>query len=155
MWNNDRSVRLTQGIIRACYILLGVVAVGLPFLLNKGFYHFDILGQIKSYVIGPFYAVVPAGYVALVCLDKLLINIRRDAVFVYDNVKLLRIISWACTYAALVGFVAFVVILLSDFMFETMLVLSAGEFFMALIVRVVKNVFDKAIEIKEENDLTV
>ncbi len=155
IWSNDRSVILTQCIIKICYVILTVVSVGLPFIFDKGFYTFDILGEIKSYVIGPFYAVVPAGYAALICLDKLLINIKWHRVFVSANVKLLRILSWACVYAATVGFISFIVILLKDFMFETMFILSAGEFFVALIVRVVKNVFEKAIEIKEENDLTV
>lgn len=151
----DKSIIFTQWIIRLCYLLLAVVAVALPFLLSNGFFHFEILSQIKSYIIGPFYAVVPAGYFALVCLDKLLINIKKDIVFDKSNIKLLSIISYACFFASLVGLAAFVFILIEDFMFETMLVLSAGEFFMALVVRVVKNVFQKAIEIKEENDLTI
>lgn len=155
MHGNDKSAVLTQVIVRICYVLLAVISITLPWLLSSGFYAFDILAQIKQYVIGPFYAVVPAGYVALVCLDKLLINIKKDIVFDLANVKLLRLISWACAYAGLVGFISFVVILLGGFMFETMVVLSAGEFFMALVVMVVKNIFEKAIKIKEENDLTV
>lgn len=151
----DKSILITQCVIKACYALLAVVAVALPFLLSNGFFHFEILSQIKSYIIGPFYAVVPAGYVALACLDKLLINIKKDIVFDAKNVKLLKSISLACAFAGFVGLASFVFILIEDFMFETMLVLSAGEFFMALVVRVVKNVFEKAIELKEENDLTI
>lgn len=155
MYKSDKSIFLTQLIIRICYVLLAVVSVSLPFLLSNGFFHFEILSQIKSYIIGPFYAVVPAGYVALVCLDMLLINIKKDVVFDKKNTKLLNIITWACIYAGLVGLASFVFILIEDFMFETMLVLSAGELFMALVVKVVKNVFVKAIELKEENDLTI
>ena len=40
-------------------------------------------------------------------------------------------------------------------MFETMLILAAGEFFMFLVVKVVKFILQGAVEIKEENDLTV
>lgn len=155
MYKNDKSVRLTHFAVRFCYVMLTLAAVTLPYLLTSGFFHFEILTQIKDYVIGPFYAVVPAGYVALFCLDRLLGNIRKSRVFDVQNVKLLRLISIACAYAGLVGLISFVVIMLKDFMFETMAVLSAGEFFVALIVNVVKNVFEKAIEIKEENDLTV
>lgn len=151
----DKSIIITQFIIRLCYVLLAVVSIALPFLLTNGFFHFEILTQIKDYVIFPFYAVVPAGYVALICLDKLLINIKKEIVFENANVKLLAIISYACIYAGMVGLLSFVFILVKDFMFETMLVLAAGEFFMALVVRVVRNVFQKAIEIKEENDLTI
>lgn len=155
MYKNDKSVKLTHFAVRFCYVMLALAALTLPYLLTSGFYHFEILTQIKDYIIGPFYAVVPAGFIALFCLDRLLGNIRKNTVFDMQNVKLLRIISIACAYAGLVGLVSFIVIMLKDFMFETMAVLSAGEFFVALIVNVVKNVFEKAIEIKEENDLTV
>jgi len=33
--------------------------------------------------------------------------------------------------------------------------IAMGELFMALLLKVVKKVFSKAIELKEENDLTV
>lgn len=155
MWNKDKSVKLTHFIVRICYVLLAVVSVLLPVVLYKGLYDFEILGQIKSYIIGPFYAVVPAGYTALICLDRLLVNIRKEVVFDEKNVKLLRIISIACFYAGMVGLISFIAVWLLDFMFETLLVLSMGEFFMALVVRVVKNIFDAAIRIKEENDLTI
>lgn len=155
MLYNDKSVNLTHFIVRLCYVLLGAVSVLLPIVLYKGLYDFEILGQIKSYIIGPFYAVVPAGYMALVCLDKLLINIKKEIVFETQNVKLLKIISIACFYAGMIGLISFIAVWLLDFMFETLLVLSMGEFFMALVVSVVKNIFEKAIELKEENDLTI
>ncbi len=155
MLYNDKSVNLTHFIVRLCYVLLGAASVLLPIVLYKGLYEFEILGQIKSYIIGPFYAVVPAGYMALVCLDKLLINIKKEIVFETQNVKLLKIISIACFYAGMIGLISFIAVWLLDFMFETLLVLSMGEFFMALVVRVVKNIFEKAIELKAENDLTI
>ncbi len=155
MSDNNRSVNVTHFIVRLCYVLLAFAAVGLPFILYKGLYEFEILGQIKSYIIGPFYCVVPAGYTALICLDKLLINIKKDVVFDRQNVKLLRIISYACFYAGLIGLISFIVIVLLNFVFETLLVLAMGEFFMALVVMVVKNIFAKAIELKDENDLTI
>lgn len=155
MWNKYKSFRLTQIVIRICYFLLGIVAVTLPYMLENGFYKFDILPQIKQYIMLPFYAVVPAGYAALFCFDKLLINIKKEKVFDKQNVRLLKIISWACFYAGCIGLASFIVILIKDFMFETMLVLSAGEFFMWLVVRVVKHIFETAIELQEESNLTI
>lgn len=155
MLSVNRSAALTHFIVRLCYVILALVSVMLPIILYKGLYDFEILGQIKEYIIGPFYAVVPAGYVALVCLDLLLKNVKSKVIFDRKNVKLLRVLSWACFYAGLVGLVSFVVILIKDFMFETLFVLSAGEFFVGLVVRVVKHVFEAAIEIKEENELTI
>lgn len=155
MVNKDKSVKLTHFIVRLCYALLGAAAIGLPVIFSKGLYEFEILGQIKSYIVGPFYAVVPAGYTALICLDRLLINIRKEVVFDLKNVKLLKIISLACFYAGLVGLLSFIIIIIKDFMFETLFVLAIGEMFMGLVVMVVKNIFEAAIKIKAENDLTI
>lgn len=155
MYSKYKSFVLTQIVIKVCYVLLAVVSVALPILLSKGMLHFEILNQITQYVTIPFYLVVPAGYVALICLDKLLINIKKDVVFDSKNTKLLNTISWACFYAGCVGLVSFIGIFIKAFMFETMLVLSAGEYFMWLVVRVVKHILEKAIELKEENDLTI
>ena len=92
-----------------------------------------------------------------VCIDKLLINIRNEKIFDNKNVKLLRIISWSCFYAALVGVISYTVIAVIDNprLFVSFIILAAGEAFMGLIVRVVKNVFEAAIKLKDENDLTI
>lgn len=155
MLNKDKSVRLTHFFVRSCYVLLAVMAIALPILIKNGFYKFDILEKISSYVFGPFYAVVPAGYVALFCLDRLLVNVRKEIVFEDENVRLLNIISWACFYAGCIGIISFLIIVLNDFLFETLFILAIGEFFMGLVVRVVKNIFESAIKIKNENDLTI
>ena len=149
------SVKLTHLIVRLCYVILGALAVTLPIILQKGFFSFDVLYSITNYVLVAFYCVVPAGFAALVCLDKLLINIRRDEVFEHKNTMLLRIISYASFYAGAVGFLFFFLVMRSGTLFETLFILASGEFFMGLIVRVVKNIFDAAIQIKEENELTI
>lgn len=155
MYSQYKSFLLTQIAVRVCYVLLGAVTIALPIMLHYDLFHFEIISQIKNYVMYPFLCVVPAGYVALISLDKLLINVKKDIVFDVKNVKLLNIISWACFYAGAIGLTSFILILINDFMFETMIVLSAGEFFMWLVVRVVKHIVEKAIELKEENDLTI
>ena len=154
MLKRDKSVMLTHFIVRACYFLLAAAAIALPFIVYDGM--FGITGEIKTYVIAAFYAVVPAGFAALIALDKLLVNIRKDIVFDSKNISLLRLISYLCIYAGCVGLIAFIVIsAVFRFIFETMIILSIGEFFMALVVRVVKNIFDAAIKLKEENELTI
>lgn len=156
MWNKDKSVILTQVIVKACYVLLAGTAVGLPFLLK--YYPLspiDLLDELGKYVIIPFYLVVPLGYTALICIDKLLGNIKKGTVFDMKNVKLLRIISWCCFAAAFIGALSFIIIWAVYMPFETFIVLVAGEVFMGLILRVVKNCFEQAIAIKEENELTI
>lgn len=154
MLNKDKSVKLTHFIVRLCYFLLAAGCVAFPFLNYESI--LGLTGEMKTYTVIVFYTVVPAGFAALIALDKLLINIRKDVVFDKKNTSLLRLISWLCVYAGFVGLIAFILFLtLLSFIFETMIILSLGEFFMALVVRVVKNVFDAAIMLKEENDLTI
>lgn len=159
MNSKERSVFLTQLIVRACYVLLAAAVIVLPIMFKT--YNdpdgINMISELGKYVMGPFYAMVPAGYVALVCIDKLLMNIKKDIVFDKKNVKLLRIISWSCFYAAAVCVIAFVLVWLT-FSYGVgigLILLTAGAGFMGLVVRVVKNVFEAAIEIKDENDLTI
>lgn len=154
MLKKDKSVKLTHFIVRACYLFLAAAAVALPFIIYDGM--FGLTADINTYVLIAFYAVVPAGFGALISLDKLLINIKKDIVFDKKNISLLRLISYLCIYAGFIGLIAFIVIsAVFSFIFESMLILSLGEFFMALVVRVVKNIFDAAIKLKEENELTI
>lgn len=159
MWNRERSVLLTQLIVRACYILLAAAVIALPFLFaqSQSPNEINMIADLGKYIIGPFYAIVPAGYTALICIDKLLSNIKKDIVFDLKNVKLLRIISWSCFFAATVCLLAFVIITLSsDYTVGLgLLLITAGAVFMGLILRVIKNVFEAAIKIKTENDLTI
>ncbi len=158
MKQHDKSVGLTHFVVRLCYVLLAAAVAAFPLLMRAqqgDFYYFSMTAVHGRYLIYPFYMVVPAGYVALVCLDKILANLKKDIVFSNKNVKLLNIITAACLFAAAVGAVAFVVIAVIYQSIETVALLAMGEAFMALVVRVVRNVIKKAIEIKEENDLVV
>ena len=75
-------------------------------------------------------------------------RIAAGEVFVEENVKALRAISWCCFLVAIVFFAFFFYYILG-------LILAILAAFAGLVLRVVKNVFAQAVEIKEENDLTV
>lgn len=159
MWNKEKSVLLTQFIVRACYVLLAAAVIILPFIFKEegDSVRINMLATLGKYVIAPFYVLVPAGYAALICIDKLLINIKKEIVFDVKNVKLLRIISWCCFYAAIACVSSFIIIaIVKNYILGTALILvGAGALFMGLILRVIKNVFEHAIVIKDENDLTI
>jgi hypothetical protein len=155
---SDKTTSVTHFAVRLCYLLLAGAVIAFPVLMRAqegDWYYFVMIAVHGKYLIYPFYLVVPAGYVALYCLDKILSNIRRDEVFEIKNVRLLNIITFACLYASLVGAVSFVIIAVQYKSIETVVLLAMGEAFMALVVRVVRNVLKKAIEIKEDNDLVV
>ena len=154
----DKTTGLTHFAVRACYVLLAAAVIAFPFLMkaNEGdWYYFVMLAVHGKYLIYPFYAVVPAGYIALICLDKILGNIKKDIVFDEKNTKLLNILTYCCFAASLVGLVSYVIIAVKYKSIETVILLAFGEAFMALVVRVVRNILKRAIEIKNEYDLVV
>lgn len=103
---------------------------------------------LEQFLVLITYAAVPAGWGAIYCLFKLLFNIRKEIVFNAKNVTLLNVLSLLCIYVGLIsaaGAIKFVVFIL----------ISAAALFVGLIVRVISGIIAKAIEIKEENDMTI
>ena len=168
MWSKEKSVKLTHFMVRLFYFILTVVAAAsilVPIVVKD-------YGPLAFYII-PFYISVPVGYIALVCLDRLLINIKNGIVFDTKNVKLLRLFSWLCFFvcAVMILFVAVVIlrmyldtigavnvefITIADWYYSIFaFCVSVAELFVGVVVRVVKNVFESAIKIKEENELTI
>jgi hypothetical protein len=95
-----------------------------------------------------FYVCAVPGYILLYCLHILLKNIRVGIVFDNQNTKMLRIISWSCIGVGVITFV-------SGFFYMSFFLVAVASTFFALIIRVIKNVFEQAIEIKSENDFTI
>ena len=110
-----------------------------------------LLGLPPSYARGyalVFYFCCPAGWAALGSLLKILHNLRAGRVFVQQNVKLLRLLSWCFVFVALVSFA-------SIYWLPSLLIVGIAAAFLGLILRVVKNVIAQAMQLREENDLTI
>lgn len=88
------------------------------------------------------------GFVLLLRMDQLLRNLRRGKVFDSENVRLLQVVSNCCFAACVVCLVGCAYVVFLGFV-----ALAAG--FVGLIVRIVKNVFSAAIDMRSELDLTV
>ena len=95
-----------------------------------------------------FYVSCPAAWTALIGIIKILKNILNDKVFTDETVKILRLLSWCCAFVSFVSFVAV-------FFYKVFFVFALGAGLMMLILRVLKNVMAKAVEIKNENELTI
>ena len=95
-----------------------------------------------------FYCCVPAVLIALWCIDKLLVNILDGMVFTHKNVSYIRRIRWCCAAISLVCFPG-------AYMYPPLIFLAVIMGFLALVVSVAKNVLAAAVEIREENDLTI
>jgi len=127
------------------------VAVYIPFLVAGGFFYF--IGGIKAGMVPAVPVVIYASLVLaaflLITLDRLLRNIRKGDVFIFGNVKALRMISWTCFAVAILMLVSGIVVSLP------FLAISIAAGFFGLIIRVVKNVIAAAVELKNENDYTI
>lgn len=95
-----------------------------------------------------FYPCATFAYVALYSLFRLLNNIRKEAIFIRPNVKYLRVISWCCFIIATLSFIG-------GFFYLPLLFVAVAASFVGLLLRIVKNVLQNAVEIREENDLTI
>lgn len=150
MWNKDKSIVLSQILIKICYVIVAACSIFAPRLVSL--YDSAAASQGLESVFTPLlvtlYCCVPPAVVALVCLDILLHNIKNNQAFIAKNVTMLRIISYCCFFVALV-FVYFSI--LRPFAFS---IVFAAAFF-GMILRVVKNCFQQAIAIREENDFTI
>ena len=150
MNGKDKSVMLTSVLVKVVYVLVAVCCVTAPFLVKR--YDSLLVASGEESVFLPLlitlYCAVPFAVIALVCLDVLLRNIRKEQPFIAQNVTMLRIISYCCFGEVLV-FIYFAVLK----PFTVVVMIACG--FMGLILRVVKNVFEQAVRIREENDFTI
>ena len=103
--------------------------------------------RIPTFVL--CYLILALVLCADVCLILLLKNIRIGAVFTKRSVTLLRIISWASIFAGV-----FAAPLFFLFTREAIFV-SFVALFLGVVLRIVKQVIEKATELKEENDATI
>ena len=87
-------------------------------------------------------------YIILFSLLKLLSNMGKNVVFERTNLKLMNIIAFTFVGVA-------VDCLVGGFIWSGSFILAVLALFLALVVQSVRVVFDKAITMKEELDLTI
>ncbi len=129
-----------------CYVFSALVIILcflMPFIAKQVF---DDLDEIV--VMAAYYVCVPIALFAMYLLGALLGSIRKSVVFIMTNVLRLRLLSWCCGYVALATFI-------TGLLYFPLLIISLCALFMCIILRVVKNVFAAAVEMKKENELTI
>ena len=160
-WTKDKSVTLSQ----ICVVLFAVLllaldilaypvlksccntetAVGFPggVLFTATMHWQAALWLLVGIGVGSVFA-----WGILLHLWRLLRHIRQGEIFDELTVRHLRAVSWGCVGVA-------VVCLLTGLVFPLLLVIAVAAGFMALIVRIVKNAFRQAVDMKNELDLTI
>lgn len=152
MWTKTKSLflsRILTVVMTAMIILITFfipsiaewyqdISVGEGLLGNK-----IVIPMCTSIYICEFFALI-----AMRSLYVLLKNINKNEVFVKKNTACLRRISWMFMLAS----VSLLIFGLWRYIFLFAAFLS---FMFGLVMRVLKNVFEKAVEIKSENDFTI
>ncbi len=154
MWNKNNSVILS---IIICFIISAVITVGLflgPWAVETWFTtyrgwngSFQIYDAVTLFKFA-FYPSAVFAYITLYSLIKLLFNIKNGQIFTDNNVKYLRRISWSCIAVCIIT-------LISGVFYIPYLFVSVAAGFVGLMLRVVKNAFQCAVALREENDLTI
>ena len=135
---------------RMVMVVVAVLIFALPALLR---WYTGLLGYKlpKEDLIGIWVSyLLCAGFIltALWNMDRLMRNILIQQIFIRENVRRVRRVQWCC------GIVAVICVVASLFALPA-LVIGAIMGFLCLVVCVVANVLDGAVELREENDLTI
>lgn len=155
MWNRKHSVTLS---LVVCFVFVGILTAALflgPWFVKTWFTVYrgwaqngEAMRDMSTLFAACFYPCAVFAYLTLYSLIKLLFNIKKDDIFITSNVKYLRRISWCCFAVALIT-------LIGGVFYLPFLFMAIAAAFVGLMLRVVKNVMQNAVEINEENELTI
>ena len=154
MWNRKKSVTLS---LVVCLILSGILAILLfsgPWLFThyltdwRGVNELSVIKGLITVFCACFYPCAVFAAMTLYSLISLLLNIKKNLIFTQNNVSYLRTISWCCIAVAIIT-------LTGGIFYLPFLFVAAAAGFMGMILRVLKNVMQSAVELREENDLTI
>ena len=141
------TVIMLAGTVALAFFLPGFIEYLLSLPDSRGAY-LSLSGFQRSLVYIAGYSEIALMLLGLGLLFALLILVRKLKVFTPAAVELIRYISWCLICMG---------IILTSLTFCSVIALAVGAavLFTGLSVRVVKNVIEAAVLLKEENDLTV
>lgn len=153
MWNSKKSVILSLVVCFAVALVLIVTLFAMPQLASMYFGNWrgfsqEAVALVTKTVLMCYYPSAILGLVALVALIKMLFNIKAEKLFIGENVLFLRVISWCCFLVALMCAAG-------AYVYYSLIFITIAAGFVGLILRVVKNVMQSAVELQCENDLTI
>lgn len=146
--NSDKSISLSQCCVVLFALLLAALDIGGYWFVGFFIRLRGMVWQSGALMLVSIYTGSVFGWVTLWKLWKLLGNIKAGRVFVDENVRIMRTVSRCCVAAAVIS-------ALSVLYYAPFFVIAMAAAFMALIVRIVRNVFQTAIGMKDELDYTV
>ncbi len=148
MWNAEKSAKLSLYLTDAILVLIAAMAVCLPRLVGWYVAVTSRHAHMQTTIITVCYVCLPAVLILLYSLRRLLKNIMKQKIFISQNVRWLRTLSWCCVAVSIITLVA-------GYFYLPFYIVGIAAGFFSLILRIIKNVFNAAIDIKAENELTI
>jgi len=149
--NNIISSKIMEKILYLILIGGCVIFITLPFCL-KWYLEFSNIYTTSNY-IKILVILYTSGILALGIVNftiKLLKNVNKNKPFLKENVKLLKNIGIFCLIIAVIYFIS-IPIIKSVFAIILFMIFTI----MGFMCNVLSDLFDKAIDYKEENELTI
>lgn len=148
MLSQNNSIKLSVYLTDFIIALFFAAAVFLPKFTKWYITYMGRPADVRNVILAVCYTCLPFALLALFSLRRMLKNIMRGKAFVTDNIKQLNLLFICCAAAAVITF-------FSGYFYLPFYIISIAAAFFSLILRVIKNVFRSAIEIKSENELTI
>ena len=146
-WTAKKSLTLTRILTLVTLVLAGAALFCIPVMTE---WYDAVSGHepIRMMLTVCLYLSAFLGIAALLGLLKMLDNIAKQQVFVDQNAFCLRLISWCCFAVAAIWIV---LAFRRPLAFFVAFIAAFG----GLVVRVVKNLLEMGITLREENDYTI
>lgn len=149
MWNSRKSILLSKICTLIFLAAVLIVLITAPWIMDWAVHRsISILPEHKPFFLITIYSGGVLACILLIRLYQLLHNISKEQVFVSKNIFLLRQISWVCYGGGIIAFV-------SAIYYQPWGFVCVAAAFVGLIIRVIKNIMQQAIMIKEENEFTI
>ena len=148
MEHSTKTVTLTLWVNRFVALVVFILLFTLPALLDWYCQYRTLQGPERTALTIAFYCCAAVVFFALWHMDALLRSIRRGQVFVPANVRHIRMLCLSSGIVALICTPASVC-------YYPLIFMVAVMGFLCLTVGVLCQVMSAAVELREENDLTI
>ncbi len=150
-WNGSNSIVLSKAIVVVFAVMLIFVDIRgywiIRHLLELSPAYFFVEHALTILLVYLYACSIPA-FIVLFQLFGFLSRITKGEVFTKKNIGCLRLVSWCCLAVG-----GFSLPFISIWPLLALVALAAG--LVGLILRVVKNVFEQAVDMKDELELTI
>ena len=142
------SATVTLWVNRAIFIAVVALCFLLPWLMDLYIKARPLDSDAQKAIFLAYYACTPVVLFALWNIEWLVRRILAGDVFIPNNVRRISRLRWCCLLVSLICLPA-------TFFYLPLLFMVVIMGFLGLVVSVVANVMAAAVEIREENDMTI